>query len=61
MGPYAGVDYNLTVPYVDFKVDANTITMGPYARVDLNTMPELTLSPNQELRIWSLDPDLSSN
>jgi hypothetical protein len=28
----------------------------PYARVDLNPMPESTLSPGQGLRIWPLDP-----
>ncbi len=27
--------------------------LQPYARVDLNPMPESTLSPNQGLRIWS--------
>jgi hypothetical protein len=38
MGPYAGVDYNLT--YVHFRVDSNTFTMD-------NPMPESTLSPSQ--------------
>ncbi len=35
MGPYAGVDYNLT--YVHSRVDSNTFTKG-------NPMPELTLT-----------------
>ncbi len=35
MGPYAGVDYNLT--YVYSRVDSNTFTMG-------NPMPESTLT-----------------
>jgi hypothetical protein len=47
MGPYAGVDY-ITSPYVHFIVDSNTFIMGkPYARVDLNPMPEVTLSPSK--------------
>ncbi len=29
--------------------------MRPYAGVDYNPMPESTLSPNQELRLWPLD------
>ncbi len=37
MGPYIGVDYNLTLQYVQSIVDSNTFTMGkPY-------MPESTL------------------
>jgi hypothetical protein len=46
-----------TSPYVHSRVDSNTFTMGigqPYARVDLNLMPESTLSPCQGLRIWPL-------
>jgi hypothetical protein len=45
MGPYVGVDYNLT--YVHSRVDANSFTMG-------NPMPESTLSPSQGLLIWPL-------
>jgi hypothetical protein len=46
-------EFTITSPHVD----SNTCTMGigqPFARVDLNPMPELTLSPSQELRIWPL-------
>jgi len=60
MGPYAGADYNIT--NVHSIVDSNTFSMGlpigqPYARVDLNHIPESTLSPSQ--RFWIL-PLLSS-
>ncbi len=43
-------------PYVHSRVDTNTFTMGnqPCARVDLNPMSELTLSPSQGLCIWTL-------
>ena len=37
MEPYAGVDYNLNLLYVDSWVGSNTFTVGieqPYARVD---------------------------
>ncbi len=57
MGPYAGVDYNLS-PYVNSRVDSNTFTMGngqTYARVDFNPMPELTLFPSQRLGFWPRD------
>ncbi len=37
MGPCAGVDYNLTSPYVHSRVDSNSFTMG-------NPMPESTLT-----------------
>jgi hypothetical protein len=38
-------------------VDSNTCTVWqPYVRVDLNPMPELSLSPGQGLRIWTLLP-----
>jgi hypothetical protein len=40
----------LTSPYVPSRVDSNT--SQPYARVDLNPMPELALSPSQGLWIW---------
>jgi hypothetical protein len=35
-----------------FKIDYNTFTGQPYARVDLNSMPESTLTPSQGLWIW---------
>ncbi len=38
----------VTSPYVD----SNRYHRQPYARVDLNPMPEPTLSPSQGLRIW---------
>jgi hypothetical protein len=37
MGPYAGVDYNLTLCPLQ-RLHSNTFTMGNYARVDLNPM-----------------------
>jgi len=45
MGPYAGVDYNLTLCLLQ---SLNTFWQ-PYARVVLNPMPELTLSPVRDL------------
>ncbi len=52
MGLYAGVDY-ITSPYVPSRVH---IYHGqPYARVDLNPMPESTLFPSQGLRFWPLE------
>jgi hypothetical protein len=45
MGPYAVVDY--------LQSRLRHIYHGqPYARVDLNPMPEPTLSPSPGLRIW---------
>ncbi len=48
----------ITSPYVHSRVDSNTFIhlpwATPYARVDLNPMPELTLSPSQGLWIWLL-------
>jgi hypothetical protein len=43
----AGVDYNLTLCRQQYIYHGQ-----PYARVDLNPMPESTLSPSQEIRIW---------
>jgi hypothetical protein len=50
-----------TSPYVNFKVDSNTCTMGignyngrHYARVDLNPMLESAVSPSQGVKIWPL-------
>jgi hypothetical protein len=46
-------ELTITSPNVHSRVDSNTFTIGqPYARVDLNPMPESTLSPSQGLRIW---------
>ena len=47
MGPSAGIDYNLILCHS--RVDSNTFAMGgqPYASVDLNPVPESTLSPSQ--------------
>ncbi len=36
----------ITSPYVHFRVDSNTLTGQPYAKVALNPMPESTLSPS---------------
>jgi hypothetical protein len=48
MGPYAGVDHNLTLCPLQSR--HQHIYHGQlYARVDLNPMPELTLSPSQGL------------
>ncbi len=47
---YAGVDYNLTL----CDRFQHMYHGKPYARVDLNPMPESTLSPKQGLRIWPL-------
>ncbi len=57
MGPFAGVDYNLTLCRLQSRVDSNTCTWyhgATHARVNLNPMPESTLSPSQGLRIWPL-------
>ncbi len=50
MGLYAGVDYNLTL----CDRLQHMYHGKPYVRVDLNPMPESTLSPSQGLRIWPL-------
>ncbi len=53
MGPYAGVDYNLTLCRFQSRLQHMYSYHGqPYARVDTNPMPESTLSSSQELRIW---------
>jgi hypothetical protein len=47
MGPYAGVDYNLTLCQLQSRLQ--DIYHGrPYARVDIKPMPESTLSPQSE-------------
>jgi hypothetical protein len=54
MGPYAVVDYNLTLSRLQGRLQY--IYHGhPYARVDLNSVPESTLSSSQGLRIWPMD------
>ena len=54
MGPYAGVDYNLTL--VPLQSRLQHIYHGrPHARVDPNPMPESTLSPSHGLWIWPLN------
>jgi hypothetical protein len=52
MGPYAGVDYNLTL--CPLQSQLQRIYHGqPYARVYLNHIPESTfLSPSHGLWIW---------
>jgi hypothetical protein len=44
MGSYAGVDYNLTLCSLQSRLQ-HIYHGHPYARVDLNPRPELTLSP----------------
>jgi hypothetical protein len=51
MGPYAGVDFNLTICPLQSRLQQ--IYHGqPYARVDLNPMPGSILSHSQGLWIW---------
>ncbi len=48
-------ELTITSPYVHSRVDSQHIYHGqPYARVDLNPMPESYLSPSQGLWIWPL-------
>jgi hypothetical protein len=53
MGPYAGVDYNLTLYPLQSQLQ-HIYHWQPYARVDRNPMPETTLSPSQGLWIRPL-------
>jgi hypothetical protein len=53
MRPYAVVDYNLTLYGLQSRLQ-HIYHGQPYARVDLNPMPELTLSSSQGLRIWHI-------
>jgi hypothetical protein len=53
MGPYTEVEYNLTLCRPQSRLQ-NMFHGQPYARVDITTMPELTLSPSQGLRIRPL-------
>jgi hypothetical protein len=50
---YAGIDYNLTLCPLQSRLQ-HVYHGQPYARVDLNPMPESTLSPSQGLWIWNL-------
>ena len=47
MGPYAGVDYNLTLCPLQSRLQHIYPGLG-------NPMPQSTLSPSQGLRIWPL-------
>ncbi len=53
MGPYAGVDYNLTLCPLQSRLQ-HIYHGQPYARVDLNPTPVSTLSPCQglEFGLW---------
>ncbi len=53
IGPNARVDYNLTLYPLQSRLQ-QMYHGQPYARVDINHMPELTLSPSKGLRIWPL-------
>ncbi len=53
MGPHDGVDYNLTLCRLQSRLQ-HMYHGQDYARVDLNPMPESTLSPRQGLRILPL-------
>jgi hypothetical protein len=44
-GPYAGIDYNLTLCPLQSRLQ-HIYHWQPYARVDLNHMPETTLAPS---------------
>jgi hypothetical protein len=56
MGPYAGVDNNLTLCRLQSRFLHMYYHGQPYARVDLNPMPESTLSLSQGLRTEKLPP-----
>jgi hypothetical protein len=53
MGPYAGVDHNLTLCPLQSRLQ-HIYHGQQFAGVDLNPMPESTLSPSQGLWIWPL-------
>ncbi len=50
-GPYAGVDYNLTLCPPQSRLQHN---YNGHAKLDVNPKPESTLSPSQGLWIWPL-------
>jgi hypothetical protein len=52
-------ELTITSPYVHSRADSNTFTMGigigqPYARVNLNLMPESTFIPPSGFSLWIL-------
>jgi hypothetical protein len=51
MGPYAVIHYHLTLSRLQSRLQ-HIYHGQPNARVDLNPMPESTLSSSQGLRIW---------
>jgi hypothetical protein len=51
MGPYDGVDYNLTLCPLQSWLQ-HIYYEQPYARVDRNPIPESTVAPGQGLWIW---------
>ncbi len=53
-GTHAGVDYNLTLCPLQSRLQHIYHEKQPYARVDLNPIPESTLLPSQVLWIWPL-------
>ncbi len=54
-GPYAGVDYNLALCPLQSRLQHIYLGSGqPYARVNVNPMPESTLFPIHGLWIWLL-------
>jgi hypothetical protein len=53
MVPYVGVYYNLTLCPLQSRLQ-HIYHGQPNARVDLNPIPESTLSPSQGLWIWPL-------
>jgi hypothetical protein len=60
MGRYAGVDYNPTL--CPFQSRLQHIYHGQKCQsIDLNPMPESTLSPSQGLWIWPLDSHPRTN
>jgi hypothetical protein len=50
-GPYAGADYNLILCPIQSRLH-HIYHWQPYARIDLNHLPESTLSSSQGLWIW---------
>ncbi len=62
MRPYAGVDYNLTLCPLQSRLQ-HIYHGQTYARIDLNPMPESTLSPSQGLYfgLWWKRPKLNKN
>ena len=61
MGPYAGVASNLIIcrlKHIYHGQPYDRVHPNLYVRVDLNSLPESTLSPSQGLRIWPLQRSL---